>query len=320
MMIYSGADTEAFLNEGDSDYLLVTFNEISFIANGSRYWGKPLIERNRINAIGIASRTPSWFLPSEISDICNRSRPILDRFKGRIVLSGHSMGAYGAIKYSGLFGASTVVATVPQYTIDRSILENDPRPPNPYFHPGRHRGMHPRPHELSGEIFIFCDLGHFERPHFDKYMALDYPRKHIFHVPYTDHELPRIFAREERFLRLIELCRHGGEQEIRRFLRESRIGADLRIVTIAQRLAPRRPDLALKLYHAHRQKFTPVYMSLLARALGPSRAAEAREIAREAVALAPKLAGLPQISALLAAQGRTGEAGAMAPLAPLRRT
>jgi len=144
MMIYSGADTEAFLNEGDSDYLLVTFNEISFIANGSRYWGKPLIERNRINAIGIASRTPSWFLPSEISDICNRSRPILDRFKGRIVLSGHSMGAYGAIKYSGLFGASTVVATVPQYTIDRSILENDPRPPNPYFHPGRHRGMHPR--------------------------------------------------------------------------------------------------------------------------------------------------------------------------------
>ncbi len=98
------------------------------------------------------------------------------------------------------------------------------------------------------------------------------------------------------------------------------IGADLRIVTIAQRLAPRRPDLALKLYRAHRQKFTPVYMSLLARALGPSRVAEAREIAREAVALAPKLAGLPQISALLAAQGRIGEAEAMAPLAPPRRT
>jgi hypothetical protein len=316
MLIHSGKDMEFFFNDGGSDYLLVTFGELAFLADGKRYWGKPMIERHNIAAIGIAARTPNWFPHQDIDEFLARHRSILDRFKGRIVLAGHSMGGYGAIKHSRRFGASTVVATVPQYTLDRSSLPNNTRPAIPYFRPELHTGMEPKPEELSGEIYIVADLGHSGRPQFDAYARMALPQIHIFNVPSTGHETVVVFARQDRFLDLVTLCRARDDSGIRRLIRTCRKGSDLRVTTIAMKAAGRRPDLAIKIYRQHENRFPPAYMSLLAQGLQDTRPAEATAILNEAIRRKPELKNFPAVSELLAARGRGAEAVAMVSIVP----
>lgn len=316
MLIHSGRDMEFFLNSGDTDYLLVMFGEIAYLANGTNYWGKPTIERRRVNAIGIAARTPNWFPRADLDAFVTKHRALLDRFRGRIVLAGHSMGGYGAIKYSGLFGASAVVATVPQYTLDRSILPNDKRPRIPYFNPELHKDMQPTPQELSGDIFIFCDMQHSGRPQFDAYAAMNLPRIRIFNVPSFGHEVANVFAKNDGFIDLVDLCRAGDEAEIRRFVRERRRHLPLRGITLALRAANRRPDLAMRLYRRHEDRFPPIYMAMLAKAIAETRPAGSDELMREALARKPDVAAYPAVSNFLASKGRAGEAQSLVDIIP----
>lgn len=316
MLIHAGKDMEFFRHEGASDYLLVAFGEIAYLADGKNYWCKPMIERRRVNAIGIAARTPNWFPRSDLDTFVATHRDLLDRFAGRIVLAGHSMGGYAAVKYSALFKATTVVATAPQYSLDRRILPNDTRPPVPYFDPALHNGMQPTSEDMSGNIFIFCDMQHSGRPQFDAFAAMNDPRIRIINVPSVGHEVAKVFAIDDGFIDLIDLCREGDERKIRRFGRLRRKPLPLRLATIALRAVERRPDLALALYRKHKQRFAPIYVALLAKMIAPSRPLEARELAREAQEMKAAAASLPAVSTLLASKGRAEEAEALSGTIP----
>lgn len=316
MLIHAGKDMEFFFNDGRSDYLLVTFGELAFLADGKRYWGKPMIERNNITAIGISARTANWYPRADIDTFVAANRPLLERYKGRIVLAGHSMGGYAAIKHSGLFGASHVVATVPQYTLDRRSLPNDTRPVIPYYNPALHKGMEPKPEELSGQIYILCDFGHSGRPQFDAYARMGLDRIHMFAVPFTGHEAITVFAKNDGFLDLVNLCREGDDAAIRRFIRERREDSDLRIVTIALRLAARRPKVALDLYRKYKNRFGPVYMAMLGNGVMATHPDEGSSLVNLAIAMNPDLSKYSVVSDLLAKRGRASEAAAMNAILP----
>ena len=317
MLLRSGRDMEFFLNNGESDYLLVAFGEIAFLADGRNYWARPMIERRNINAIGIAARTPNWFPHADLEEFVAEHRDLLDRFAGRIVLVGHSMGGYGAIKYSGLFGATTVVTTAPQYSLDRSILPNDKRPPIPYFRPELHTGIEPRPEELSGEIYIFYDLYHSSHPQADAFAAMNLPRIHIFNTPSIGHEVMNIFASNDGLVELVDLCRKGDADEIGRFVHERRRALPLRIATLALRAAARRPDLAIRIYEANKRRFPPMFIAFLSERLRTTRPGAAEKLLRDALARDPRLADRhPAVSRLLALRGRPAEAQALVTTLP----
>jgi hypothetical protein len=316
MLVHSGNDMEFFVNAGESDYLLVTFGELAYLADGTRYWGKPMIERNKINAIGIAARSPNWYPKPDIDAFIAAQQPLLDRFKGRIVVAGHSMGGYAAIKHSRRLGASTVIATVPQYTLDRSSLPNNTRPPISYFNPALHTGMEPKPEELSGQIYILCDFGHSGRPQFDAYVRMGLDNSHVFPVPYTGHECVTVFAKNDGFLDLVGLCRAGDEAAIRRFIRQCRKDTNLRVVTIALRLAARRPKLALEVYRKYESRFGPAYMALLGQALSTAFPKEGAALVDRAIAMKPDLTKFSVVSDLLAKRGRMAESAAMGVVLP----
>lgn len=316
MLIHSGRDMEFLFHSGDTDYLLVSFGEIAYLADGKNFWGKPMVERRRVNAIGVSARSPNWFPRADVEEFAARHRDLLDRFKGRIVTVGHSMGGYAAIKHSRLLGASTVVVTAPQYTIDRAAIPNDTRQPIPYFRPELHTGMHPKPDEMSGEIYIFCDLQHSGRPQFDAYASLRLPNIHIVNVPSVGHEVSRVFARDDGFLDLVGLCRAGDRAAINRFVRKHRKPLPLRTATVALRAAKRRPDLALRIYDLHKKRFGPIYIAMLSKALTASRPAAADALLLDALALKPDLAGTSFVSSLLASRGRSTEAMALENIIP----
>lgn len=289
MLIHSGADMEFFHHPGRSDFLLVTFNEIGLLADGRNYWGKPMIEANGISAIGIVSRTPNWFLPpDDIDRFLEQHGHILNGFKGRIVLAGHSMGGYGAIKYSGKFGASTVIATCPQYSLNRKARgQTGDGPPDPFYVEALHEDMHPKLHELAGRIFILYDPWHPWKNSFRKFTEMGYRGMNLVKAPFTDHDTIKIFARNERFLELIRLCRTGEAGAVENFVRLCRKNSNLRSSALAIRIALRHPQKAWAIYSAAPEKFSPIYLVLLSRALMNAMPAEAAMLAERAVKIAP---------------------------------
>lgn len=301
MLLHSGRHTEFFYNEGRSDYLLVTFNEIALLADGKNYWGKPMIEERGISAIGIVSRKPDWFLPrDDIDEFLSRHGALLRTFKGRIVLLGHSMGAFGAIKYSRAFGAGTVIASCPTYSLNPIARGRTDRDTPPFYIKEIHEDMHPKLDELAGRIFVLYDRWHAWRKSFEKFREMGYPGMSFVNIPFVDHEAIKIFARDDRMPKLIDLARAGNEKALTDFARECRKASALRLQIVAARRAVAQPASAWRIYRNNPARFSPAYMLLLSRALAPTMPAEAEELARLIVEKAPDFVpGQKQLAALL---------------------
>ena len=301
MLIHSARNTEFFFHEGRSNYLLVTFNEIALLADGKSYWGKPMIERENITAIGVVSRKPDWFMPGDdIREFLTRHGDILRGFKGDIVLVGHSMGAFGAIKFSKAFGATTVIASCPIYSLNPAMRGRTDRPDPPFYVEALHKDMHPRREELGGRIYILRDPWHNWRRSFEKYRDIGYDGLSFVDLPFTDHETIKIFARDERFPRLIALARSGDEAPLKAFVRQCRYASSLRLQIVAAHRAIRHPASAYRIWTGNRERFSAPYMLLLSRALAATMPGEAQEIARRMVEVAPGFApGQKQLAALM---------------------
>ena len=152
--VYKSQYLECFFLEGNSEYLLITFNEMGFTSQGT-LWGENIARRMRTNTLGFVSTTPNWYPNDDFGNAVRTANEFLgDRFPERIAY-GHSMGGYGAIKWSRSLKIDCVMAFCPQYSIDPADI-NDPRF-NRYFRPNLNSGMAIDSSDAAGNIYVFYD-------------------------------------------------------------------------------------------------------------------------------------------------------------------
>lgn len=122
-LIASAGPINAFLSEGRSDYILVTFNDAAdaLKTDGQTFWAKPLVEKNGITTIGVVTTAKNWYAPEAMEAVAAKLKPILARYK-TVLCYGNSMGGYAAIRFSRLFDATHVLAIVPQAGIDPAVV------------------------------------------------------------------------------------------------------------------------------------------------------------------------------------------------------
>ena len=149
------------------------------------------------------------------------------------VIYGYSMGAYAAVKYSGLFQTTTSVAIAPQFSIDPADVGHFDRAYSHYFAANLHAGMAPNMSDRGGMVsYIFYDnKWPVDVEHMKLYQKAVDPILHD--VPYTGHETLRPFTSSAVILRLFNACRAGDAAGLKAMVAERRKPHPIRAYHVA---------------------------------------------------------------------------------------
>jgi tetratricopeptide (TPR) repeat protein len=215
-VLFLSENLEVLFVEGSTTYLLITFNEAGEPANGRRVWGDTLIRSAGITTLGFMTRRANWFPETDMREAAAALMPLLSRFPER-VLFGHSMGGYGAIKFSRLLGCSVALSFCPQYSInpadvgsfdDRYIIS---------YEPALHADMRISSTDVSGAIYIFYDPLFVVDRHNVNMIYRAAPSVQLMPMANTGHGTITGFRGRTLATRLFSLCRDHDINAIRGF-------------------------------------------------------------------------------------------------------
>ncbi|CAA7625683.1 tetratricopeptide repeat protein [Magnetospirillum sp. UT-4] len=227
------AHLEVFHRPGPGGPLLVTFNELGMIADGTRFWGQAVCDRLNLDAVGIVSRRPNWFPVADMAQAVAALAPILARHHD-IITYGHSQGGYGAVKYAAALRATRVAAFCPQWSIEPALLGNADRRFAAYHHVDLHAGMAVEGGDCPVPAAVVFDPSTAEdRWHHDRLAE----RVPVISVPvhHSGHAAVRLVAGAEPFGRFLDLLLGGGD--LRAFFHGLRKASPLVRATILLRRA-----------------------------------------------------------------------------------
>jgi tetratricopeptide (TPR) repeat protein len=155
-IVFRTKDLEVLFVDGGSSYLLITFNEAGKPGDGRHIWGESLVRSAGITTLGFMTRSANWFPEADMREAVAALKPFLDRFPER-VLFGHSMGGYGAIKYSRLLGSSVAMSFCPQFSIKPDDVGSFDKRFLHCYRPEQHEQMSVSSADVSGEVYVFYD-------------------------------------------------------------------------------------------------------------------------------------------------------------------
>lgn len=122
MIIYKGRQIIAHSNEGNTDYLLVTFSPLySEDDAAGHYYLQPQVEQANISCIGVMTTERGFFLSGEMDEVARLVR--IARRGRKVIVFGQSMGGYAALKHSALLEADYVIASSPYFSLDPDELD-----------------------------------------------------------------------------------------------------------------------------------------------------------------------------------------------------
>jgi hypothetical protein len=244
-IIYDDEMIQVIWHAGNSDFVLITFGDLTMMANGTRFFADAPVKRLGISCVGIVAHSPNWYPYPSLMKALDVISAIIRPFSSRIIYGG-SMGGYAAIKYSALFGATEVLSLCPQYSIDPADCEGH-NPWGGWFNPSM-RDMAIRPADIAGRHFLFydphnlTDLFHFER------ILIANPSVDAFTVPYVGHHVTSTFAGTQYLATLIAACRNADIHAIREFVRARRRYSRARLGAIIRHTADASPKTSAHLF------------------------------------------------------------------------
>lgn len=101
-----------------SDACVITFDAYTDTRDLSRAgFGEPYFLSRRIDAVHLLTRENDWYQYPELPAVTAQVAALVRGYR-RVVTYGTSMGAYAAIRFGGMAGASAALAISPQYSID----------------------------------------------------------------------------------------------------------------------------------------------------------------------------------------------------------
>lgn len=191
-IIHDDEDLTIVFHEGKSEYLLLTFGDLVTLAAGDKFYADKAITKLNINCLGFMAKRPNWFPQTSMLAAKNKISRITARFHEKIGYGG-SMGGYAAIKYSGFFGFSSVLAFCPQWSIDPEECQGIRTGYEKHFTPAM-KAMGIKPEEMEGEICILYDKKHpADAFQFQKIAACTQNVTGI-HVAMTNHHVTSVLA------------------------------------------------------------------------------------------------------------------------------
>lgn len=134
--LYPGGDGKGFLEKLDrhaisfhqrsSKRLVISFDNIGVVNDLSfarEPWGWKFFRDQNWSNMGIFARNKAWFRDEEIISYLEQKAQsgFFDRFD-QVVLTGSSMGGFGAMAFASLIPNATVVAFNPQSTLDERVV------------------------------------------------------------------------------------------------------------------------------------------------------------------------------------------------------
>lgn len=111
--------------------LVLSFDNLTQAGN-PRYdreaWAGKFLADNNFSHMGIFAQHPSWFRAQDLIDFLTRQRDMgyFARYE-KVILTGTSMGGFGALTFSSLVPGATVIAFSPQSTLDAALTPWEPR-------------------------------------------------------------------------------------------------------------------------------------------------------------------------------------------------
>ena len=208
-VVFEDAHLRVMFQPGGSDMLLLTFGDAVVLADGTRFFADTVAGRFGINCLGFMARAPYWYPADSMRAAARAVAYTLAAFDIRIGY-GSSMGAYAAIKYSALLGATHVVAFCPQWSIDPAECGADESGYRDFFRPHM-AGMGITAADLAGAITVFHDPGQpNDAAHFRRLTALC-PDVRACRVHHVAHELAPVLAGSRLATDLFRACFLGDE-------------------------------------------------------------------------------------------------------------
>ncbi|WP_428486524.1 tetratricopeptide repeat protein [Rhodopila sp.] len=231
--VFFSENLEVLFIEAATSYLLITFNEAGEPANGRTVWGDGLVRSAGITTLGFMCRSANWFPQADMHAAVVALEPLLARFRERI-LFGHSMGGYGAIKFSRLLGASVTLSFCPQYSIDPADVGLFDSRYVESYRPGLHGGMHIGAADIAAAIYLFHDPNLIEDQLNVDLIHRAAPSVHLVPMRNTGHGTIAAFRGTAAATELFNLCRTQGPDAVRR------------LAAMRRRGHPERPSLILR--------------------------------------------------------------------------
>jgi pimeloyl-ACP methyl ester carboxylesterase len=211
------AETEhvsAIAQDIGGDTVIVTFNEMGFVRNGTNFWGDDFLLKLGVSAIGIVTPRPNWYPPRDMNEVIPA---VLRAVAGRrVVTYGHSQGGFGALKFSARLGASVALCFCPQWTIDpKDVGSFDTRTTN-YFDPALDNGVRLVPEDVCSNSFIFYDKMEKTDARHAAILSRYEGVKPVL-VPFSEHDTIRILTEGRGASTVINLCRTATPPTVRDF-------------------------------------------------------------------------------------------------------
>ncbi len=101
---------------------VVTFDSFTDVRTLDRPgFGEAFLAASGLDAVHVLSRENDWYHYPEMAEAMACVAAVT-RCYGRVVAYGSSMGAYAAIRFAELAGATAILALSPQYSIDPSVV------------------------------------------------------------------------------------------------------------------------------------------------------------------------------------------------------
>lgn len=186
-IIFEDAHIRVIFKPASSNWLVVTFGDAVTLADGLRFFADRVTEKLGVTCLGFMAKDANWYPQASIRAALPEISYTLRSF-GRRLFYGSSMGAYAAIKYSQLLGATDVVAYSPQWSIDPAECGPGIGGYDGQFRPEM-AGMGIRPADIAGRINLFYDPWDPTDAYHYRMIEAAAPNLQAFRVPHAGHHV-----------------------------------------------------------------------------------------------------------------------------------
>jgi pimeloyl-ACP methyl ester carboxylesterase len=239
VLLASNAKCEALFHKGSSDYLIITFNDMTMLRNGINFWGEALAKSADLSCMSVMTAASNWFPVEAVAELIPAMRPVVEEFRtrkpeGKVVLFGHSMGGYAAARFGALLEADVSIAFCPQYSIDPLITADHDTRYRDFFHGEEHRDHTITADHLSRRTLVIYDPEHDQDRWNVEHIAALSDSVTLIPVFHTGHETIRVAASSTFMTALFKHAINDDVLEMAKLLREAKKQNDLFLARLGE--------------------------------------------------------------------------------------
>lgn len=226
-----------YYNKGMGKDLVVFFPPMSWNRKIAPIWGRTLCEKLMLNALIILPKVASWYAKKEVRTFSEYVKKY-KRKDGRVLLYGHSMGAFAAIKYAKLLKAEYVMAFSPQASISPKFCGGYDSRYATHYERGLHDEMHPTSSDVEdSKIYLFFDPDYAPDTFHVNYLSSLSENMKTVSLQYMAHDTVMSVASSTVFARVIGLVKEGvSGEDLSCYLRSSSVSKWPYILNLCKKL------------------------------------------------------------------------------------